>query len=110
MGSPSWAGSMALFDQKAGGRLGLITPALYSILNNQQEYAKAFHDITSGNNNPYSAGVGWDPLTGLGSPNLGELANYIAPSGSLDVSVKNSLTVSWLRVSHTVHKLDLPQT
>jgi len=92
VGSPSWAGSMALLDQKAGGRLGLITPALYSILNNPQEYFKAFHDVTSGNNNPYSAGVGWDPLTGLGSPNLGELANYIAPSGSLDVSVKNSLT------------------
>ena len=92
VGSPSWAGSMALLDQKSGGKLGLITPELYSILNNPQEYAKAFRDVTSGNNNPDAAGVGWDPLTGVGTPNLGELANYIAPSGSLEVSVMNSLS------------------
>lgn len=87
VGSPSWAGSMALIDQKAGGKLGLITPAVYSILNNPSEYSKAFHDVTVGNNNPDSATVGWDPLTGVGSPNLGELASYLAPSGSLAVAV-----------------------
>ncbi len=92
VGSPSWAGSLATIEQKAGQKLGLITPDIYSILNNPQEYAKAFHDVTSGNNNPDSAGVGWNPLTGVGSPNLGELANYLAPTGSLDVSVQNSLT------------------
>ncbi len=89
VGSPSWAGSLALIDQKAGTKLGLITPTLYSILNNPTEYSKAFHDITVGNNDPDSAGVGWDPLTGIGSPNLGELANYLAPTGSLGVSVQN---------------------
>jgi len=94
VGSPSWAGSLALIDQKAGGRLGLINPALYSIFNNPAEYSKAFHDITIGNNNPDSAGVGWDPLTGIGSPNLGELANYLVPTGSLDVSVQNGLSGS----------------
>ena len=92
VGSPSWAGSLALLDQKAGGRLGLITPSLYSVFNNPAEYSKAFHDITSGNNNPDSAGVGWDPVTGLGTPNLGELSNLIAPTGSLQVSVTNSLS------------------
>lgn len=92
VGSPSWAGSMATIEQKAGHKLGLITPELYSILNNPAEYAKAFHDITVGNNNPNSANAGWNPLTGIGSPNLGELANYLAPSGSLDVAVTNSLT------------------
>ena len=92
VGSPSWAGSLALIEQKAGGKLGLINPALYSILNNPAEYSKTFHDITIGNNNPDSAGVGWDPLTGIGSPNLGELANYLAPTGSLGVSVQNQLS------------------
>ena len=92
VGAPSWAGSLALLDQKAGGKLGLINPTLYSLLSNQTEYSKAFHDITTGNNNPYSATLGWDPLTGLGSPNLGELANFIAPTGSLAVSVTNSLS------------------
>jgi kumamolisin len=28
----------------------------------------AFTDITSGNNNGYSCGPGWDPVTGLGTP------------------------------------------
>ncbi|MGI0091691.1 MAG: protease pro-enzyme activation domain-containing protein, partial [Nitrososphaerales archaeon] len=90
VGAPSWAGSFALIEQKAGGRLGLINPMIYSIFNNSSEYSRGFHDVTSGNNNPDSAAVGWDPLTGVGSPNLGELANYIAPTGSLAVSVKNT--------------------
>jgi parallel beta-helix repeat protein len=94
VGSPSWAGSLATIEQKAGMRLGLITPQLYSILNNPSQYAKAFHDVTVGNNNPTSAGVGWDPLTGIGSPNLGELAGLLAPTGSLSVSLGNSLSGS----------------
>jgi len=92
VGSPSWAGALATIEQKAGHKLGLITPQIYSIFNSPGEYSKVFHDVTSGNNNPDSAGVGWDPLTGIGSPNLGELANLIAPSGSLYVSARNSLT------------------
>jgi len=89
VGSPCWAGSMALMDQKAGRPLGFINPAIYSILNNTAEYSKAFHDVTVGNNNPDSATKGWDPLTGVGSPNLGELANYLAPTGQLSVVVTN---------------------
>ena len=92
VGSPCWAGSMALLDQKAGSPLGFINPAIYSVLNNGTEYSKAFHDITIGNNNPNSATRGWDPLTGVGSPNLGELANYLANTGQLPVVVTNSFS------------------
>jgi hypothetical protein len=92
VGSPCWAGSMALMDQKAGSPLGFVNPTIYSILNNAAEYSKAFHDVTVGNNNPDSATVGWDPLTGVGSPNLGELANYLAPTGQLPVIVKNDFS------------------
>jgi parallel beta-helix repeat protein len=92
VGSPSWAGSMALIDQKAGRSLGFINPTIYSILNNGTEYSRAFHDITVGNNNPYSATKGWDPLTGIGSPNLGELADYLAPTGQLPVVVTNDFS------------------
>jgi subtilase family serine protease len=92
VGSPCWAGSMALIDQRAGSPLGFINPAIYSILNNPTEYSKAFHDITVGNNNPDSATAGWDPLTGVGSPNLGELANYLAPTGQLPVVVTNDFS------------------
>jgi kumamolisin len=28
----------------------------------------SFQDITSGNNGAYQAGAGWDPCTGLGTP------------------------------------------
>ena len=28
-----------------------------------------FNDITEGNNGAYKAGPGWDPCTGLGTPN-----------------------------------------
>jgi kumamolisin len=31
-------------------------------------------DITTGNNGAYKAGTGWDPCTGLGSPNGAKLA------------------------------------
>ena len=92
VGSPSWAGSLALIDQKAGGKLGFLNPSIYSILNKPSEYSKAFHDVTVGNNNPNSAGAGWDPMTGVGTPDLAVLANYLAPTGSMDVSVQSQLS------------------
>jgi parallel beta-helix repeat protein len=92
VGAPCWAGSMALIDQKAGKSLGFINPMIYSILNSTAEYSKAFHDVTAGNNDPYSATKGWDPLTGVGSPNLGELADRLAPTGQLPVVVTNDFS------------------
>ncbi len=74
VGSPSWAGSTALLIQKAGTKLGDLAPSLYSVYNNPTEYAKAFHDITVGDDAFDTATTGWDKTTGLGSPNLGELA------------------------------------
>ncbi|HKT21725.1 MAG TPA: hypothetical protein VJR06_03765, partial [Nitrososphaerales archaeon] len=43
----------------------------YAILNSPY-YTSAFHDIASGSNG-FSAGPGWDPATGVGSPNIGNL-------------------------------------
>ncbi|MHB8565795.1 MAG: NosD domain-containing protein [Nitrososphaerales archaeon] len=93
VGSPSWAGSLAVMIQKAGQKLGTINPLIYSILQNTTEYSKAFHDITQGDNNPLSAGPGWDPVTGIGSPNVGELSTFFAPfAGGIGVAVNNSLS------------------
>jgi subtilase family serine protease len=78
-GSPQWAGLAADGDQLAGRSLGDINPALYAISNSKIQYSSALHDITTGNNNVveigggYSAGAGWDPVTGLGSPNAANL-------------------------------------
>jgi len=59
--APLWAGLIALINQQTGKTAGLVNPGLYAA-------PSAFHDITEGNNGAYSAGPGWDPCTGLGSP------------------------------------------
>ena len=66
--APLWAALVALMNEQLGSNVGFLNPKLYSL-------AEAdFHDITSGNNDDsklgyYSAKAGWDPCTGLGSPN-----------------------------------------
>jgi len=87
--SPQWAGMIAVAAQKNGGPLGYLNPALYKIALNPARYAADFHDITIGNNlypfaanldangSPirpgYSASTGWDPVTGLGTPDANNL-------------------------------------
>jgi len=59
--APLWAGLTARLQQVLGQRLAPLHPHLYAATN-------AFNDITEGNNGAYQAGPGWDPCTGLGSP------------------------------------------
>lgn len=73
-GTAQWAGIVALADQMGGRRLGSINKRLYQIGKSDQ-YSSAFHDITSGHNTfggatGFSAAPGWDPVTGLGTPNV----------------------------------------
>jgi subtilase family serine protease len=76
---PQWAGIVALADQENGGGLGPINPALYKIASNPTKYANDFYDVTTGNNQAvasipgYPATTGWDPVTGLGTPNAANL-------------------------------------
>jgi subtilase family serine protease len=76
---PQWAGLVAIADQINGGGLGLINPALYKLASDPATYANDFFDVTTGNNqaNPnvpgYNATPGWDPITGLGTPNAAVL-------------------------------------
>ena len=60
--APLWAALIARCNQKLGRPLGDAHAALYRL------GARAFNDITSGNNGAYQAGAGWDACTGLGSP------------------------------------------
>ena len=80
--TPLWAGTDAVMNQ-ADGPLGFLAPRLYQIYQNPSLYSEAFHDITVGNNSAagitgYSAGPGWDPASGLGTPNAVGLAAALA--------------------------------
>jgi kumamolisin len=74
--APLWAGILALINQKRAakgkGLVGFLNPVLYGLAST----ANAFHDVVNGNNDifgtlrgKYAAGPGWDPCTGLGTPN-----------------------------------------
>ena len=78
---PQWAALVAIAGQMKGHGLGLINPALYSIANSGK-YAGDFFDVTVGNNaefvQGYNATTGWDPVTGLGTPNAANLIPDLA--------------------------------
>ena len=66
--SPLWAALIALINQKAGTHVGFWNPTLYNHFNND------FHDIVTGTNGTFKADKGWDPTTGLGTPDAKKLA------------------------------------
>ena len=82
--SPQFAGIVALADQVAGHGLGQINPTLYSIGADPTKYANDFFDVTTGNNQAdpsvpgYPATTGWDPVTGLGTPDAANLVPDLA--------------------------------
>jgi subtilase family serine protease len=87
--APMWAGYIALADQQEGKGLGFIDPAVYTI-GLGSSYDTDFHDITSGTSGSYSAVVGYDLVTGWGSPNganlISGLTTTAAPGYSLSAS------------------------
>jgi subtilase family serine protease len=87
--APSFAGILALVEQKIGSRIGNAGPVLYALANSTSS-ATVFHDIVGGNNNSactagtkdcpsggsigYTATAGYDLATGLGSVDVYNLA------------------------------------
>ncbi len=81
---PLWAGVVAMWNQARGVEVGMLSPIVYQILNSNW-YAGTLHDVVSGNNNcpsssqncngapGYVATQGWDPASGVGTPNVGNL-------------------------------------
>jgi kumamolisin len=61
--APLWAGLIALANQQNRVAAGFANPTLYGA-----GAAKAFRDITQGNNGAFAAAPGWDACTGQGSP------------------------------------------
>ncbi|MFF3514533.1 hypothetical protein [Streptomyces sp. NPDC002573] len=81
---PQWAGLVSIAAQINGGGLGPINPALYKLASDPATYAADFNDVTVGGNAAetsvpgYSATAGWDPVTGLGTPNAAKLLPDLA--------------------------------
>jgi kumamolisin len=67
--APLWAGLVARINQKIGKPTGFLNPLIYV----QAVETSGFHDVTEGNNGAFSATQGWDPCTGLGSPDGAQL-------------------------------------
>jgi subtilase family serine protease len=83
--TPMWAGYVALVNQQLANNgdptIGFINPTIYQ-QNITSSYATDFHDITSGTSGSYSAEVGYDLVTGWGSPNGVGLINALAPTSA----------------------------
>ncbi len=90
--APLWAAAAALIDSSpfcsdyGSGDAGVLPQGLYmTASSSSSDYALAFHDITTGNNDYtpsgysgglYPATVGYDMASGLGSPILAHAGNF----------------------------------
>jgi subtilase family serine protease len=89
--TPVFSGIVAIADQAAGHRLGLLNPALYTLA---EAHAPGIVDITTGNNTVtfaqdgqtytvpgYLAGPGYDLASGLGTVDGADLVAELAGTG-----------------------------
>jgi len=118
---PIFSGILALINQKQGYTTGqgLINPTLYTLAADSATYASAFHDVTSGNNDctagsancansdGFSAGTGYDQVTGLGSVDATNLASaWPASSGTGPTLISTTTTVTASNNSPNVNASD----
>lgn len=73
--APLWAGLSALLNEGLGHPIGFPNALLYKLAG-----TGAFNDVVSGNNGDYKTTKGWDPCTGLGSPNGSKLLQALKAS------------------------------
>jgi subtilase family serine protease len=79
--APQLNGIFTLLTQAAGHRIGWPHPQLYSIFKTVgYGSGSPFRAITKGSNLYYTASPQFNPATGLGSLDVGNLANYLAPA------------------------------
>jgi subtilase family serine protease len=113
-GAPTFSGIVAILNQKTGSKQGNVNPTLYALA---ASTPSAFHDITSGNNivpcgagtkdcpttgaaqYGFTAGPGYDQVTGLGSVDAAVLVNNWS-SGN-PTAADFSLFGSLVTIAHT---------
>jgi hypothetical protein len=90
--APSFAGIIALLVGKSGAQ-GNVNQTMYALAS-RSDLGTIFHDVTQGNNTVpgqtgYSAGTGWDAVTGLGSVDANALISHwgaITPGPAVTLS------------------------
>jgi kumamolisin len=79
MAAPQWSGFLALVGaaRAAAGKgpIGYLNPIIYGL--SQSDYQANFNDVTSGSNGAFSAGPGYDAVTGLGSMKASSLLSTL---------------------------------
>jgi len=88
-GSPQWSALLAIADQgrAASGQPPLDSTSPQQVMDILYENPTDFHDITSGTSTGtpnYSAGPGYDYVTGLGSPIANLIVGSLDPRASFD--------------------------
>lgn len=91
--APLWAALVAQLNQQLGKPVGFLNPKIYSL-------GTSFNDISTGTNDDaklgyYKAQKGWDPCTGLGTPNGAALLK------SLSSGASNRTEVTGTQLQHT---------
>jgi kumamolisin len=89
--APLWAGLIARLNQKLGHPLGFINDKLYAMNG-------TFRDVTNGSNDveglgAYMAAAGWNPCTGLGTPDAAKLLASFMPANTAPVGMTSTLKV-----------------
>jgi kumamolisin len=106
LSAPLWAAMATVWDNNnlGSGRptLGFSAPLIYALANDPTTYANDFHDITSGSNG-FSAGTGWDEVTGWGSPDFNKISNNIPDvtyTGPTQASKGDTITLKATLLDH----------
>ena len=78
--APQWAGFIAMANQQSlehgGSTLGFLNPAIYAI-GVGSGFDNDFHDILSGSNGGFNSVMGYDLVTGWGSPSGPDLIDAL---------------------------------
>ncbi|PSR93805.1 hypothetical protein PHLCEN_2v4700 [Hermanssonia centrifuga] len=90
--APTFAGFVSLLNDarlRSGlPTLGFLNPLIYKI---GELAPTGFNDITNGSNpgcgtEGFNATKGWDPITGLGTPNFGKLKDIVTGKSTIKIN------------------------
>lgn len=116
--APLWAASAADINQYLATlnqpTFGSASASIYKLYNTNQTY-NAYHDITAGSNLFYNAATGYDLASGIGSPDIWNMARDLAgtTTGGGSTGTGSSLsnggfeggTLSWAQASNGGYQL-----